>query len=104
MRRELGEARGVYLFDCCNALKNRLGFENVKIGVGGGAGDRIGRVGVSVKESASAVGPGKGIVDVVGRQRSRERKKSAGQALGDTHEIGHDSGALASKHSPGPAK
>jgi len=33
MRRELGEAGGVHLFDGGNALKNRLGVENVKIGV-----------------------------------------------------------------------
>ena len=43
-------------------------------------------------------------MDAVSRQRSRERKKSAGQAFGDTHEIWRDPSALASKHSPGPAK
>jgi hypothetical protein len=104
MRRELGEARGVHLFDGGNALKNRLGVENVKIGVGGGAGDRVGRVRVSVKESACAVGPGKGIVDAFGRECSRERKKSAGKALGDAHKIRKNSGAVAGKHPPGAAK
>src|SRR6266404_4227734 len=104
MRRELGEARGVHLFDGGNALKNRLGVENVKIGVGGGAGDRVGRVRVSVKESACAVGPGKGIVDALGGECSRERKKSAGKALGEAHKIRKNSGAVAGKHPPGAAK
>src|SRR5467141_848212 len=57
MRRELGEARGVHLFDGGNALENRLGVENVKIGVGGGAGDRVGRVRVSVKKARERSAP-----------------------------------------------
>jgi hypothetical protein len=81
MCRELGETRCMNSFNCGNAFKDRLAIENMKIGVGCGAGDRVGRVGVSVKESAGAIGPGKGIVDAVCRECSRERKKSAGQAL-----------------------
>ena len=72
----------MHAFNCGNAVEDWLGVENLKIGIGCGAGDRIGRVRVPVEKSARAITAGEGIVDAAGRDRGGEGKESAGEALG----------------------
>src|ERR1700716_2438463 len=104
MPRKTGKPRGVHSFDCGNAVKNRLGIENVKIGIRGRAGNWISRIGMPMKENPPAVISSKSIVDAIGCECGRQRQESSGQTLGDAHEIRDYTSELASKHPRGAAQ
>ena len=54
----------------------------IEVGVGGGAGDRVGGIGTRMKERACAVVRKVRVEDVGVAQRHRERQRAAGEPFG----------------------
>ena len=99
MRGERGQASRVDFFNCGNPLEDRLALENAERRIRRGAGDWIGGVGVPVEERARAIAARECVVNAIGRKRRGQWQKSAGQSLGDAHQIGNDCGSFAGEHS-----
>ena len=86
-------------------LEHALALEEVERREAGGAGQRIPRVRVAVKEcELLLIFAEEGRVDLLGRQGRGERQIAAGDALGEAQEIGRDRLLLAREHRPGAAE
>ncbi len=57
-----------------------------------------------MEKRARAIAAHERIVNAIGGNRRGERKKSAGQSLGDAHQIGNHARAFASEHAAGAPK
>src|SRR5262249_16695007 len=87
------------------ALEDLVAREDVEGGEGGGAGERVGGVGVAVEEGAPVgVSAEEGLVDAIGDQRRGEREVAGGDALGDAEEVGRDPFLLACEEGAGAAE
>mmetsp|Transcript_6064 Transcript_6064/g.24216 ORF Transcript_6064/g.24216 Transcript_6064/m.24216 type:complete len:373 (+) Transcript_6064:1199-2317(+) len=85
--------------------------QQVAVGVGvqrgqaGGAGQRVGRVGVAVKELDQVLGPGhEGVVDLLLREDRAHRHAAVGDALGHGHQVGRDAEGLRAERVAGAAE
>ena len=76
-----GEALLVNLGDGVDAFKNRLVLENLEAGDGGSDGDGISGVGMSVVESASAIGADKRAMNFFSANGGCERENAAGNSF-----------------------
>lgn len=76
-----GEALLVNLGDGVDAVENGLVLENLEAGDGGSGGDGISGVGMSVVESAHAIGADKGAMNFFGANGGSERENAAGNSF-----------------------
>ncbi len=79
--------------------------EELEVGEGRRAAERVAGVGVAVVEGSLLLGRRRGRHRrLVGRQRRRQRQIAAGQPLGEAEKIGRDVFLLAGEHRPGAAE
>src|SRR3546814_5729834 len=74
-----------------------------EVGVGRGAGDRVRGVAARMIEGFGAVGREMRCEDRLDTERHRERERAAGQAFGETDDIGNNARLIAGEASAGAA-
>src|SRR6516165_3945335 len=90
--------------DLRNLLQPGLTLEQIKGGVGRGAGKRIRHEGRPMHERVQRVIRPEGVEDFSSRNRSRKRKRSAGERFPRRQDIGYDGGSRTSKQRSGAAE
>src|SRR5258708_7482846 len=95
---ELRKSLGMNFGNAANSIENGFIIENLKIRVGGGAGQRVPGVGMPVIEGMQAIFAAKSGFDTVGAQRNAHGQKAACDALGHAHDVGRNIRQIAGKH------
>ncbi len=85
-------------------VEDRLVVEDLQIGVGGSTGQRVPSVGMAVIKSVQAILAAECRGHAIGAECDAHGHESAGDALGDAHNVGRDVGQIAGKHFSGAAK
>src|SRR5260370_27199124 len=85
---ELRKPLGVNFGNAANPVENGLVIENLKIRVGGGAGQRVPGVGMAVIKGMQAILAAKRGFDTVSAQRYAHRQKTASDARGNARDGG----------------